>query len=148
MHRIRISFDSGWAEGLRAAGWLSGMYSGVADLCANDDNDQYTMPDHLWFAWWNGDAREADRENSLAPYPPPCAHLRKRTQGPSPRSPRSTTDRRIVICRSSSPGPSLTRGQQERRKRSSTRVPNRRASTGTRSSTPWNNAEKSRSAGS
>ncbi len=55
-----MSFVSGWAEGLRAAGWLSGMYSsgasGVADLCANYDNDQYTMPDHLWFAWWNGQA--------------------------------------------------------------------------------------------
>jgi glycoside hydrolase-like protein len=52
-----MSFVSGWAEGLRAAGWLSGMYSsgasGVADLCANYDNAQYTMPDHLWFAWWN-----------------------------------------------------------------------------------------------
>ena len=55
-----LSFVSGWAEGLRAAGWLSGMYSsgasGVADLCANYDNGQYTMPDHLWFAWWNGQA--------------------------------------------------------------------------------------------
>jgi len=55
-----MSFVSGWAEGLRAAGWLSGMYSsgasGVADLCANYTNDQYTMPDHLWFAWWNGRA--------------------------------------------------------------------------------------------
>jgi hypothetical protein len=55
-----MSFVSGWAEGLRGAGWLSGMYSsgasGVADLCANYDNDQYTMPDHLWFAWWNGHA--------------------------------------------------------------------------------------------
>lgn len=55
-----LSFVSGWAEGLRAAGWLSGMYSsgasGVADLCANYTNDQYTMPDHLWFAWWNGRA--------------------------------------------------------------------------------------------
>jgi hypothetical protein len=55
-----MSFVSGWAEGLRAAGWLSGMYSsgasGVADLCANYTNDQYTMPDHLWFAWWNGQA--------------------------------------------------------------------------------------------
>ncbi|GAB3451688.1 DUF1906 domain-containing protein [Actinophytocola sediminis] len=55
-----MSFVSGWAEGLRAAGWLSGMYSsgasGVADLCANYLNDQYTMPDHLWFAWWNGQA--------------------------------------------------------------------------------------------
>lgn len=55
-----MSFVSGWAEGLRAAGWLSGMYSsgasGVADLCSNYDNDQYTMPDHLWFAWWNGQA--------------------------------------------------------------------------------------------
>ncbi len=55
-----LSFVSGWAEGLRAAGWRSGMYSsgasGVADLCANYDNGQYTMPDHLWFAWWNGQA--------------------------------------------------------------------------------------------
>ena len=55
-----MSFVSGWAEGLRAAGWLSGMYSsgssGVADLCANYTNDQYTMPDHLWFGWWNGQA--------------------------------------------------------------------------------------------
>lgn len=55
-----LSFVSGWADGLRAAGWLSGMYSsgasGVADLCANYDNGQYTMPDHLWFAWWNGQA--------------------------------------------------------------------------------------------
>ncbi len=55
-----MSFVSGWAEGLNAAGWLSGMYSsgasGVADLCANYDNNQYTMPDHLWFAWWNGEA--------------------------------------------------------------------------------------------
>ncbi|MGH3758477.1 DUF1906 domain-containing protein [Actinophytocola sp.] len=55
-----MSFVSGWAEGLNAAGWLSGMYSsgasGVADLCSNYNNDQYTMPDHLWFAWWNGQA--------------------------------------------------------------------------------------------
>lgn len=55
-----MSFVSGWAEGLKAAGWLSGMYSsgasGVADLCANYTNDQYTMPDHLWFGWWNGQA--------------------------------------------------------------------------------------------
>lgn len=55
-----MSFVSGWAEGLNAAGWLSGMYSsgssGVADLCANYNNDQYTMPDHLWFAWWNDQA--------------------------------------------------------------------------------------------
>jgi hypothetical protein len=52
-----LSFVSGWSEGLRAAGWLSGMYSsgasGVADLCANYDNGAYVMPDHLWFAWWN-----------------------------------------------------------------------------------------------
>ncbi|MGH8793119.1 MAG: DUF1906 domain-containing protein [Stackebrandtia sp.] len=55
-----MSFVSGWAEGLKEAGWLSGMYSsgasGVADLCANYNNDQYTMPDHLWFAWWNDQA--------------------------------------------------------------------------------------------
>lgn len=55
-----MSFVSGWAEGLRQAGWLSGMYSsgssGVADLCDNYTNDQYTMPDHLWFGWWNGQA--------------------------------------------------------------------------------------------
>jgi Domain of unknown function (DUF1906) len=55
-----MSFVSGWAEGLKAAGWLSGMYSsgasGVADLCANYENGQYTMPDHLWFAWWNDQA--------------------------------------------------------------------------------------------
>lgn len=55
-----LSFVSGWSEGLRAAGWLSGMYSsgasGVADLCANHDNPAYAMPDHLWFAWWNGQA--------------------------------------------------------------------------------------------
>ena len=41
----------------------------------------------------------------------------------------------------------LTR-QQVRRSRSSTRVPKRSASTGTRSSTPWNMPAKSRSAGS
>ncbi|MGH8881408.1 MAG: DUF1906 domain-containing protein, partial [Stackebrandtia sp.] len=55
-----MAFVSGWAEGLKAGGWLSGMYSsgasGVADLCANYDNDQYVMPDHLWFAWWNDQA--------------------------------------------------------------------------------------------
>ena len=38
--------------------------------------------------------------------------------------------------------------QQVRSSRSRTRVPKVSASTGTRSSTPWNNAEKSRSAGS
>ncbi|ADD44095.1 DUF1906 domain-containing protein [Stackebrandtia nassauensis] len=55
-----MAFVSGWAEGLREGGWLSGMYSsggsGVADLCANYNNDQYVMPDHLWFAWWNDQA--------------------------------------------------------------------------------------------
>ena len=39
-------------------------------------------------------------------------------------------------------------GQQRSRKESRTRVPNCRAATGTRSSTPWNIPEKSRSAGS
>lgn len=55
-----MAFVSGWAEGLKEGGWLSGMYSsgasGVADLCARYNDDQYVMPDHLWFAWWNGNA--------------------------------------------------------------------------------------------
>ena len=45
--------------------------------------------------------------------------------------------------------PLTSRGRQQlRRKRSSTRTPNLRPSTGTRSSTPWNMAAKSKSAGS
>ena len=54
--------------------------------------------------------------------------------------------RRGLVSRGA--GPQGRAGQQRSRKPSRTRVPNWRAVTGTRSSTPWNMPEKSRSAGS
>jgi hypothetical protein len=55
-----LNYVSGWTEELNEAGWLGGMYSsgssGVQDLCAEAGNPAYTMPDHLWFAWWNDQA--------------------------------------------------------------------------------------------
>lgn len=55
-----LQYASGWTEGLNDAGWLGGMYSsgssGITDLCAAAGNDAYTMPNHMWFAWWNGKA--------------------------------------------------------------------------------------------
>ncbi|HZE38265.1 MAG TPA: DUF1906 domain-containing protein [Stackebrandtia sp.] len=55
-----LSFVSGWAEGLKASGWLSGMYSsgstGIRDLCDGYGDAAYAMPSHMWFAWWNSKA--------------------------------------------------------------------------------------------
>ncbi len=54
----------------------------------------------------------------------------------------------VVVKRHRNAIPFISSGQQCSRKCSRTWVPNVSASTGTRSSTPWNNAEKSRSGGS
>lgn len=55
-----LAHTSGWTNQLHAHGYLSGFYSsgasGIADLNAVWGTDRYTLPDHLWFAWWNGNA--------------------------------------------------------------------------------------------
>lgn len=53
-----MSFLSSWTEQLRAHGYRSGVYSsagaGITDLVRNFDNRAIAKPDHVWFAWWNG----------------------------------------------------------------------------------------------
>ncbi|HEY6737845.1 MAG TPA: glycoside hydrolase domain-containing protein [Actinopolymorphaceae bacterium] len=55
-----LSFISGWTDTLHDLGYLSGMYSsagsGMRDLVDAVGNSQYSLPDHIWFAWWNGKA--------------------------------------------------------------------------------------------
>ncbi|CAM3685250.1 DUF1906 domain-containing protein [Kibdelosporangium persicum] len=55
-----MSFLSGWTDQLRELGYQSGVYSsagsGISDLVRNYDNRAYSRPDHIWFAWWNGQA--------------------------------------------------------------------------------------------
>ncbi|MFC0115943.1 DUF1906 domain-containing protein [Kibdelosporangium aridum] len=55
-----MSFLSGWTDQLRERGYRSGVYSsagsGITDLVRNHDNRAYSRPDHVWFAWWNGQA--------------------------------------------------------------------------------------------
>ncbi|MFB6721267.1 glycoside hydrolase domain-containing protein [Kribbella sp. NPDC056345] len=55
-----MSYISGWTETLHARGYLSGVYSsagsGGRDLANSAGDSRWLMPDHLWFAWWNGAA--------------------------------------------------------------------------------------------
>ena len=55
-----LSYLSGWTERLHALGYLSGMYSsgssGITDVCGAYDDPAYLRLDHLWIAWWNGQA--------------------------------------------------------------------------------------------
>jgi hypothetical protein len=55
-----LSYVSGWTQALNAAGFLSGVYSsaasGIRDLVSAYNDTQYTRPNHIWFAWWNGRA--------------------------------------------------------------------------------------------
>jgi peptidoglycan hydrolase-like protein with peptidoglycan-binding domain len=55
-----LTFLSSWSSELHAKGYLSGVYSsvggGIAALAAQYSTETYTMPDHIWFAWWNGAA--------------------------------------------------------------------------------------------
>lgn len=60
--RSALRFLSGWTEAVRAGGFRSGVYSSVAaGVYALDNADRaspgsYTMPDQVWFAWFNGRA--------------------------------------------------------------------------------------------
>jgi Rv2525c-like, glycoside hydrolase-like domain len=53
-----MAFLSGWTDQLREGGYKSGVYSsgsaGITDLVRNHGNQAHSMPDHVWFAWWNG----------------------------------------------------------------------------------------------
>ncbi|WP_020579008.1 glycoside hydrolase domain-containing protein [Actinopolymorpha alba] len=55
-----LSFLAGWTDELHARGYLSGIYSsaasGVTDLVSAYNSTTYTRPDHIFFAWWNGQA--------------------------------------------------------------------------------------------
>jgi hypothetical protein len=55
-----MSFLTGWTDQLRERGYGSGVYSsgssGITDLVRNYDTRGWSRPDHVWFAWWNGQA--------------------------------------------------------------------------------------------
>ncbi|SFA72258.1 Peptidoglycan-binding (PGRP) domain of peptidoglycan hydrolases-containing protein [Amycolatopsis marina] len=55
-----LSHTSGWTERLHQHGYLSGFYSsgasGITDMNNHHGSSTYTLPDHLWGAWWNGKA--------------------------------------------------------------------------------------------
>ena len=57
-----LGFLSGWTQGLRGAGYTSGVYSniaaGITSLSFADvaSPGSYEMPDEIWFAWDNGRA--------------------------------------------------------------------------------------------
>ncbi|MFC1418004.1 DUF1906 domain-containing protein [Streptacidiphilus cavernicola] len=52
-----LNYLSGWTQELHARGYLSGVYSsagsGISDLAGQYTTGAYTLPDHIWFAWWN-----------------------------------------------------------------------------------------------
>lgn len=54
-----LTFLTGWAEGLRDAGYRSGVYSsagsGIRELARHVTSSRYRMPDAIWFAHWDGD---------------------------------------------------------------------------------------------
>ncbi|WP_377273164.1 glycoside hydrolase domain-containing protein [Peterkaempfera sp. SMS 1(5)a] len=64
-----MTFLSAWTDELHANGYLSGVYSsagsGMADLAGEYSTGTYTMPDHIWFARWNGLA-----DTDATPYVP------------------------------------------------------------------------------
>ncbi|MFD8392520.1 DUF1906 domain-containing protein [Streptomyces sp. NPDC059680] len=53
-----LNYLSAWTAELHARGYRSGVYSsagsGMRDLAAQYTTGAYTLPDHIWFAWWNG----------------------------------------------------------------------------------------------
>lgn len=55
-----LSYVSGWTEKLNELGYLGGVYSsagsGMVDLAAGYNDASYKRTDHVWFAWWNGNA--------------------------------------------------------------------------------------------
>jgi Domain of unknown function (DUF1906) len=58
-----LAFLEAWTGKLHSLGYVSGVYSsgasGIADLAAQLGSG-YTLPDHLWFANWNGQATVTD----------------------------------------------------------------------------------------
>ncbi|MFI2206407.1 DUF1906 domain-containing protein [Streptomyces sp. NPDC020192] len=52
-----LNYLSAWTDELHARGYRSGVYSsagsGMRDLAAQYTTGAYTLPDHIWFAWWN-----------------------------------------------------------------------------------------------
>jgi hypothetical protein len=61
---VVLDFLEGWTEKLHSLGYTSGVYSsgasGIADLARRLDDTEYTLPDNLWFANWNGQATVDD----------------------------------------------------------------------------------------
>lgn len=63
--RVRaLRFESAWTATLHAFGYSSGVYSsassGIADLAHQFGRGEYTMPDVIFIAHWNGQANTAD----------------------------------------------------------------------------------------
>jgi hypothetical protein len=58
-----LAFLEAWTEKLHSLSYVSGVYSsgasGIADL-ADQVGSGYVLPDHLWFANWNGRATTVD----------------------------------------------------------------------------------------
>ncbi|MBF9066956.1 DUF1906 domain-containing protein [Streptacidiphilus fuscans] len=52
-----LTYLSGWSQELHARGYLSGVYSsagsGMTDLAAQYGTGTFTLPDQIWFGWWN-----------------------------------------------------------------------------------------------
>jgi hypothetical protein len=65
-----LAFLEAWTEKLHSLGYQSGVYSssgsGIEDL-VDQIGSGYVLPDHLWFANWNGQASSSD------PYVPSSA---------------------------------------------------------------------------
>lgn len=59
-----LTFLSGWTARLHELGYRSGVYSsassGVADVARAVGNPAYHVPDHIWFARWDGYDTSAD----------------------------------------------------------------------------------------
>ncbi len=68
--KATLTFLAAWTEELHNLGYVSGVYSssasGIADL-ADQVGEDYSLPDSLWFANWNGS------RNALDPYIPATA---------------------------------------------------------------------------
>jgi hypothetical protein len=68
--RATLTFLGAWTDQIHALGYTSGVYSssasGIADL-ADQVGEEYSLPDDLWFANWNGN------RNALDPYIPATA---------------------------------------------------------------------------
>ncbi|HEY5707952.1 MAG TPA: DUF1906 domain-containing protein [Solirubrobacterales bacterium] len=68
--KATLTFLGAWTDQIHALGYTSGVYSssasGIADL-ADQVGEDYSLPDDLWFANWNGN------RNALDPYIPATA---------------------------------------------------------------------------